>query len=108
VLAGFALGCRAFGHPIPGVVRALSQLAPIGTSALSAQLLQHALSGESVPQLVDFIDALTGRADLYSAVERLLAVGHTSGAALAVGVLGAARYRSTTSDRERINFGAGA
>jgi hypothetical protein len=96
VLAGFALGCRAFGHQIPGVLAAVSQLAPADTSALSAQLLQHAASGESVPEVVEFIDALTGRADLYRAVERLLAVGHTSGAALALGVLAAALYPTTT------------
>jgi hypothetical protein len=112
VLAGFALGCRAFGHQIPGVLAAVSQLAPFGTSALSAQLLRHAVGGESVPEVVDFIDALAGRADLYRAVGRLLAVGHTSGAALALGVLGAARYPTMrypamTSTRERTAAGVG-
>lgn len=108
VLAGFVLGCRAFGHQIPGVLAAVSQLAPLGTSALSAQLLQHAVGGESVPQVVEFIDALAGRTDIYPALEQLLAVGHTSGAALALGVLAAARYPTTTSTRGRIACGVSA
>ncbi|MDP9092414.1 MAG: DUF2877 domain-containing protein, partial [Actinomycetota bacterium] len=108
VLAGFVLGCRAFGHQIPGAAAAVSQLAPLGTSALSAQLLQHATNGQTIPEVVEFIDALTGRAAVHRAVERLLAVGHTSGAALALGVLGAARYPATTSTRERTAAGVSA
>jgi hypothetical protein len=99
VLAGFVLGCLAFGHLIPGVVAALAQLAPITTTALSAQLLAHALAGECVPEVADFVAALSGRGELRSALEHLLAVGNTSGAALATGVLAAARYPVVASDR---------
>jgi uncharacterized protein DUF2877 len=61
------------------------------TSALSAALLRHAMDGCGIPQVTDLVDALGGRGDLTSAVDRLLAVGHSSGAALAHGILAAGR-----------------
>lgn len=61
------------------------------TTALSASLLRHAVDGEGLREVVDLVDAVGGHGDPQRAVERLLAVGHSSGTALAHGVLAAAR-----------------
>jgi hypothetical protein len=61
------------------------------TTALSATLLRHAAGGRGIPQVIDVVDALGGFGDLEAATARLLTVGHTSGAAMARGVLVAAR-----------------
>jgi hypothetical protein len=84
VLAGFVLGARAFGLAI-APVRAAVERAAGRTSALSAQLLRHALAGECAPQVLPAL----AKAELGP----LLRVGHTSGAALARGLLRAAELR---------------
>ncbi|PSL04013.1 uncharacterized protein DUF2877 [Haloactinopolyspora alba] len=57
------------------------------TTAVSAGLLRHAASGRAVPALTALLDALDGPSDdLDAAHERLLRVGHTSGAALCLGL----------------------
>ncbi len=90
VLAGCLLGTRAFGLPAPGLVAAVRDLASRATTALSAQLLRDAAGpGQCVPELAATVDALCGRPAPADAVARLLAVGHTSGAALALGLLSA-------------------
>jgi hypothetical protein len=81
VLAGYLLGCIAFGLPVPtagGWHR---------TTALSAALLRHARAGECVPELAAVIVGLGAATPLGPALTALLRVGHTSGAALAAGVL---------------------
>lgn len=88
VLAGFLLGTRALGVPAGPLGRYVAEHAPAATTALSAQLLRHALRGECVPQVAA---ALAAPADT-SALAALLAVGHTSGTALARGLLRAAEY----------------
>jgi hypothetical protein len=62
-------------------------LATRRTTAVSRALLHHALDGYAAPELADAVTALCGRRDPAAAVDRLLAVGHTSGAALLAGVL---------------------
>lgn len=60
-------------------------LATRRTTAVSRALLQHALDGWATPELADFVTAVCdGRDD---ATARLMAVGSSSGAALAAGVL---------------------
>jgi uncharacterized protein DUF2877 len=88
VLAGFLLGTRALGVPAGPLGRFVAEQAPAATTALSAQLLRHALRGECVPQVAA---ALAAPEDT-SALAALLAVGHTSGTALARGLLRAAEY----------------
>ena len=63
-------------------------LATRRTTAVSRGLLHHALDGWATPELADVLAALGGAdaATLDRAVGRLLAVGHTSGAALLEGV----------------------
>jgi hypothetical protein len=57
------------------------------TTVVSAALLHHAIRGECVPEVAAFLAALDGRGDLDLARRRLLDVGHTSGAALAYGIV---------------------
>jgi Protein of unknown function (DUF2877) len=68
----------------------VDELAEGATTALSAQLLRHAARGECVAQVAAVVAVLVGRPAPSDAVDQLLAVGHTSGAALAVGLLSAA------------------
>jgi Protein of unknown function (DUF2877) len=94
VLAGFVLGARAFGLDT-GVAHArIAALAPARTTALSAALLWHAARGECIDEVAAVVAQLAGAgsdgAGCKTAVSRLLAVGHTSGAALATGLVAAA------------------
>lgn len=92
VLAGLLVGL--FHHPAlrDPLAEEATALAPTRTNALSAALLRHAAAGHSVPAVADVADALAGhRRDLPAAVARLVAVGHSSGTALAHGLLRAAR-----------------
>lgn len=67
------------------------------TTALSAALLRHAMLGHGVPALLDVADLLAPPAlvdRIPRAVERLRDVGHSSGTALAWGLLRAAEDRA--------------
>lgn len=70
------------------------------TTTVSAALLRHAADGHAVPRLVDVLDVLGGDGGqlydgaLATSVMRLLAVGHTSGTALAHGALAAGRLQT--------------
>jgi hypothetical protein len=78
-----------------------------GTTDLSAALLRCAARGESIPQVNQLLRAMSGSAcqgRLDHAMDDLIRVGHTSGAALATGVLAAATMaigdrRQATSSR---------
>jgi len=82
------------------------------TTTLSAALLRDAADGFAVPALVDLVDALhevddaagspTTHRALADVVVRLLAVGHTSGAALAHGAVAAARLHATMPARSEV------
>jgi hypothetical protein len=50
-------------------------------------MLHHALDGYATPELARFLTALCRGGDVGAARADLLAVGHSSGAALLVGVL---------------------
>jgi Protein of unknown function (DUF2877) len=56
------------------------------TTAVSRGLLHHALDGWATPELAGFVTAVC-HGSAGASLERLLAVGHSSGAALAAGVL---------------------
>jgi hypothetical protein len=100
VLTGFLAGAFAFGLNAAGLRRAIAVLAPARTTALSVALLWHAARGECIDELAAVAAVLTGqrlcRPELGRpeapgrAVSRLLSVGHTSGAALALGLTTAA------------------
>jgi Protein of unknown function (DUF2877) len=98
VLAGFLLGARASGLDVSPLRREVMRRAPDATTALSATLLWHAARGECTDEVAGLAVVLCGRGAPEAALSRLLAVGHTSGAALAWGLTAAAeqvllRYR---------------
>ena len=92
VLAGVLVALRALergghtesGHLATGVARAAGCRA---TTTLSAALLQDAGRGWCVPELAAFLTDVDGRGEPALAVSRLLAVGHSSGAAMAHGAV---------------------
>lgn len=62
-------------------------LATRRTTAVSRGMLHHALDGYATPQLAELLTALCRGGDLDGPLERLLALGHTSGEALLDGVV---------------------
>jgi hypothetical protein len=111
VLAGLLVGLEAVPRASP-LARQLGDLvtglAASRTTTLSAALLCDAADGFGVPALVDLIDGLhevelsqrtTSRRTLAEVLVRLLAVGHTSGAALAHGAVAAARLHAAAHTR---------
>jgi hypothetical protein len=87
LLAGLLIGARAFGIEIDGVEEAVRAHAVTRTTALSGQLLRNALAGEAIREVVVLIAALTDGVALATALGALLRIGHTSGAALAHGLV---------------------
>jgi hypothetical protein len=88
VLAGALVAAHATADPrLPewrsGVRKALQTRT---TTAVSRGLLTHALDGWATPELADFVTAMC-RGTVGDTAVRLLAVGHTSGAALAAGAM---------------------
>lgn len=98
VLAGFLAGAYAFGTDVSGLRAELAASAPEGTSALSAALLWHAARGQCIDEVADMAVALTGGCPAWPATMRLLAVGHSSGAALAWGLVLAAEQTLRSRD----------
>lgn len=90
VLAGFLVAAQAFGLDARRMRAVTEALAPGRTTALSAALLWHAARGECIDEVAAVVAALTCHGSPEPALGRLLAVGHTSGAALAVGLATAA------------------
>jgi Protein of unknown function (DUF2877) len=93
VLAGLLVGLRSFGQKAEPLRLAVLAGLAAGTTDLSAALLRCAARGESIPQVNKLLrtmskNAWPGRLD--DAMDDLVRVGHTSGTALATGVLGAA------------------
>jgi hypothetical protein len=90
LVAAALVTARATGDPRLARWRRATRvaLATRRTTAVSRGLLHHALDGWATPELADLFDALGGHDPglLEDAVRRLLAVGHTSGAALLDGV----------------------
>ncbi len=90
VLAGWLLAVHHVDD-LRAAPAAVLAAAPTATTALSATLLQEAAAGRGVLAAVAMADALGGRGDVAPALDRLLRVGHTSGVALAFGLLRGAR-----------------
>jgi hypothetical protein len=88
-LAGLLVGAWAFGLDLPGI-RDIVALAGTRTTALSATLLWHAARGECIDEVAAVAAALCGQRPAGPALRDLLAVGHTSGFALALGLVTAA------------------
>jgi Protein of unknown function (DUF2877) len=96
VLAGFLAGAAAFGLEAAALRQAVADLAPARTTALSAALLWHAARGECIDELAAVAAVLAGQRDRPEqagrTASRLLSVGHTSGAALTLGLVIAAEH----------------
>jgi len=87
VLAGWLGAMVAAGHPgRHGIATEVTRLAPVRTTLLSATLLGCALRGEVLPEYAALVAAL-GRRDHHQQLERLAAVGHTSGRGLLLGLV---------------------
>lgn len=89
VLAGLLLTLRRFPALDRSALaarlgRRLAEASP-RTTPLSAALLARAADGEGSPQLLDAVDAAASGQAVTRPLRRLLAVGHSSGAALALG-----------------------
>ncbi len=89
VLAGVLLALRHLGRPACAdrLWAAIAEQVPLRTSALSATLLAAAAEGDTAPPVVDLLTALAGHRPLESALDRLLAVGATSGSDITHGLL---------------------
>jgi hypothetical protein len=75
----------------------VARTAPDATTAISAALLDHAARGEVAAPAGHLLAALTGAGPVEPAVDRLLAVGSTSGRDLAAGLLAAAELVTATA-----------
>jgi hypothetical protein len=91
VLCGWLATRVALGRPIEAVVAEVLRIAPVRTTLLSATLLECAARGEVIPEFRDVLSARTG-------LDPLLAVGHTSGLGLALG-MGLARPQMGSQNR---------
>jgi hypothetical protein len=85
-LVGEAAEAPACGELIDVVAPAITELAAIRTTALSASLIRHAMTGNVATPVASLLGALTGRGDVDQATAVLERVGHTSGPALVAGV----------------------
>jgi len=95
-LAGALAATRTLGSTL-GAEQALAMLddagprltvaARIRTTAFSAALIRCALRGEVAAPAAAFLRALAGRGDVLEAHRHLLSVGHSSGPALAAGIV---------------------
>jgi hypothetical protein len=66
------------------------------STLLSAALLRCAARGQVLPQAAELLRALCGGDPVASTLDALLAVGATSGAALALGICAGARAAAVT------------
>jgi hypothetical protein len=97
-LCGALLVLRAAGHPAAAHL-ATAVIGRLGaTTSLSASLLREATDGYAVPAVVRLVSAaVAGRAaEREGALADVLAIGHTSGADLAAGVLAALEVLART------------
>lgn len=84
---GTALGHRPALAMLDDVEGALTDAANRRTTAFSAALIRCAMRGEVAAPAGDFLRALAGRGDVGASHRDLLRVGHTSGPALAAGIV---------------------
>jgi Protein of unknown function (DUF2877) len=97
LLAGLLVGLSARPDLRDPLAAAVQRYTPARTTWLSAELLRLAAAGLAAPAVVAVADAMAGHGDddaLPRALPALLAVGHTSGPALARGLLLAAKTTS--------------
>lgn len=86
VLAGWLVAAAALGIETAPVAQRVRDLAPSRTNTVSGALLAHATAREAIPQVHDLLRALSTHTRRVEALHDLVAVGHTSGAGLALGI----------------------
>jgi Protein of unknown function (DUF2877) len=86
VLAGWMVARYATGRALTPVVDVVLTEAADRTTRLSATLLRRAAEGEAIRVCRDLLLSLRSGSGVDEARDRLLRIGHTSGAALAVGI----------------------
>lgn len=91
VVAGALAALALLGAPDPAAVGAVLRAAARATTLLSAALLRCAARGQVLPQAAELLRALCGGGPVGAALDGLLAVGATSGTALALGICAGAR-----------------
>jgi hypothetical protein len=91
LLVGRALGDGTVPALVGGVAGPLLDHAATATTAFSAALLANAVRGEVAAPAGDLLRVLTGEGSVGPVAAGLLAVGHSSGRALAAGILAGAR-----------------
>jgi len=88
---GDALGRDETAAMLDSLADPLKRLARIRTTTFSAALISHAVDGRVAAPAGSLLRALTGRGDIADSYEDLTHVGHTSGPALAAGMILGAR-----------------
>ena len=88
---GGALGCTDTGVMLDSIAGSLKRLASTRTTTFSASLINHAVDGQVAAPAGSLLRALTGRGDVTDSYRNLTHVGHTSGPALAAGMILGAR-----------------
>jgi hypothetical protein len=91
---GMACGNRTAVAMLDATAAPLAALAYARTSTLSASLIRHALHGDVAQPAGALLRALAARGDASVAHDELCSVGHTSGPALAAGIVLGARALS--------------
>ena len=96
-LAGILLVSHAVGRAAPLAAAVRSRLA--ATTAVSAALLDAAADGYAAPDVVALVDAALAGDDagVSRALPAVLAIGHTSGADLVAGIVGALHHLTDTT-----------
>lgn len=87
VVAGWLIGAHATAHPALQDMRAAALESVRRTTTLSGALLRDAVRGEAIPQVRAVVRTLQADDDPGPALAALLRVGHTSGPAMALGLL---------------------
>lgn len=86
-MLGEALGGTQTTATLDSVAGPLARLASIRTTSFSAALIRHAVDGRVAAPVGSLLHALTGRGDIALSHRDLTHVGHTSGPALAAGIV---------------------
>ena len=86
VLAGWLVARHATQRPLAPIVDAVLTHAADRTTRLSATLLRRAAEGEAIRACRELLLSLRSGSGVEAARARLIGIGHTSGAALALGI----------------------
>lgn len=95
-LLGSAVGSVSTVRMLDAAADEISRLAHRRTTAFSAALIDHALRGDVAASAGAFLRALAGRGAVGASHRELLRVGHSSGPALAAGIVLGAQVLTTT------------